>query len=71
MLRWGPQRYQDGAEAIELEHQRRMVSLRTDGLVAILCPILSDTTAGIAIMTVPADEAHNRSWSRTPASWQE
>ncbi|HEX5533907.1 MAG TPA: hypothetical protein VFX33_09225 [Actinomycetales bacterium] len=57
MLRWGPQRYQDGAEAIELEHQRRMVSLRTDGLVAILCPILSDTTAGIAIMTVPADEA--------------
>jgi hypothetical protein len=57
LLRWGPQRYQDGAEAIELEHQRRMVSLRAGGVIAILCPILSDTTAGMAVMTVPAEEA--------------
>ncbi|WP_040743503.1 hypothetical protein [Nocardia tenerifensis] len=59
ILRWGPQRHRDGAEAIELEHQRRMVSLRADGVIAILCPVLSDTTAGIAIMTVPPDEAQH------------
>ena len=40
-LRWAPDRHQDGAEAVELEHQRRMVSLRADGVVAILCPVLS------------------------------
>ncbi|NUR17459.1 MAG: hypothetical protein HOQ13_14290 [Dermatophilaceae bacterium] len=57
VLRWAPDRHQDGAAAIELEHQRRMVSMRADGVVAVLCPVLSDTTAGIAIMTVPADDA--------------
>ncbi|WP_053202457.1 hypothetical protein [Jiangella muralis] len=59
VLRWGPQRHMDGAEAIELEHQRRMVSLRADGVIAILCPIASDTMAGVAIMNVPADEAED------------
>jgi hypothetical protein len=29
----------DGADAIELEHQRRMVSLRAEGVIAILCPV--------------------------------
>ena len=28
LLWWGPERHMDGAAAIELEHQRRMVSLR-------------------------------------------
>lgn len=56
-LRWGPERSRDGADAIELEHQRRMVSLRADGVIAILCPVLSDTVAGVAIMTVPDEEA--------------
>lgn len=56
-LHWAPDRHQDGAEAIELEHQRRMVSLRADGVIAILCPVLSDTVAGVAIMTVPTEEA--------------
>jgi hypothetical protein len=51
-----PQRHQDGAEAIERQHQRRMVSLRADGVIAILCPVLSDTTAGIAVMTVPVEQ---------------
>lgn len=55
--RWGPQRYTDGADAIELEHQRRMVSLRADGVIVVLCPVASDTVAGVAIMTVPAEEA--------------
>ncbi|GAB3879884.1 YciI family protein [Terrabacter terrigena] len=57
VLRWAPGRHQYGAAAIELEHQRRMVSMRADGVVAVLCPVLSDTTAGVAVMTVPVDEA--------------
>ncbi|MEV6562828.1 hypothetical protein AB0M22_44420 [Nocardia sp. NPDC051756] len=57
LLQWGPKRTMDGADAIELEHQRRMVSLRADGIIAVLCPVASDTVAGVAIMTVPAEEA--------------
>ncbi len=57
VLRWGRERYSDGAEATELEHQRRMVSLRADGVIAILCPIASDTLAGVAVMTVPTEQA--------------
>ena len=56
-LRWGPDRFQEGADAIELEHQRRMVALRADGVIAILCPVISDTVAGVAIMTEPPEEA--------------
>ena len=47
-LRWAADRHQDGAEAIELEHQRRMVSLRAEGVIAILCPVISDVVAGVA-----------------------
>ncbi|WP_147944299.1 hypothetical protein [Microbispora sp. CSR-4] len=57
LLQWGPERTMDGADAIELEHQRRMVSLRAEGVIAVLCPVASDTVAGVAIMTVPAGEA--------------
>ena len=57
LLSWGPGRHMDGADAVELEHQRRMVSLRADGVIAILCPVGSDTLAGVAIMTLPAEEA--------------
>jgi hypothetical protein len=57
LLWWGPQRHRDGAEAIELEHQRRMVSLRADGVIVVLCPVGSETLAGVAIMDVPAEEA--------------
>ncbi|NUP28885.1 MAG: hypothetical protein HOQ44_19745 [Nocardia sp.] len=57
ILRWTPQRTMAGADAIELEHQRRMVALRADSVIAVLCPVASDTVAGVAIMTVPADEA--------------
>ncbi|ANZ39629.1 hypothetical protein BBK82_29880 [Lentzea guizhouensis] len=56
LLHWGT-RTVAGADAIELEHQRRMVSLRADGVIAILCPVASDTMAGVAIMTVSAEEA--------------
>jgi hypothetical protein len=57
LLWWGPERNKDGADATEREHQRRMVSLRADGVIAVLCPVGSDTLAGVAIMNVPADEA--------------
>ena len=57
LLWWGPERYKDGADATEREHQRRMVSLRADGVIAILCPVGSDTLSGVAIMDVPPEEA--------------
>jgi hypothetical protein len=56
-LLWWADRQVDGAEAIEREHQRRMVSLRADGVIAVLCPVLSDDLAGAAVMTLPAEEA--------------
>lgn len=57
LLWWGPERHKDGADATEREHQRRMVSLRADGVIAILCPVGSDTLSGVAIMTVPPEKA--------------
>ncbi|NYJ03547.1 hypothetical protein HNR19_004245 [Nocardioides thalensis] len=57
LLSWGPRREQAGADEIERAHQRRMVSLRAAGVIAVLCPVASDTVCGVAIMTVPADEA--------------
>lgn len=57
LLSWGPERHRDGAGAIEQEHQRRMVSLRADGVIAVLCPVGSETLAGVAIMTLPLEEA--------------
>lgn len=62
LLHWGPERTMDGADAIELEHQRRMVSLRAEGVIAILCPVASDTVA--------ACRDHDRAWPRKPRrSW--
>lgn len=57
LLWWGDDRLQDGADAIEAAHQRRMVSLRADGVIAILCPVSSDTLAGTAILDVPPERA--------------
>ena len=36
-----------------------MVSLRADGIIAVLCPVQSDTVAGVAIMTVSPEEARS------------
>jgi hypothetical protein len=58
LLWWAPARYHDGADATERAHQRRMVSLRADGTIAILCPVGSDTLAGVVIMNVTSDEAN-------------
>lgn len=57
LLWWGPKRTTDGADKIEAEHQRRMVSLRAEGTIAILCPATSDKLAGVAVLTVPAEQA--------------
>ena len=57
LMWWGTERHMDGADATELEHQRRLVSLRADGVIAILCPAVSETLAGLAIMTVPLEDA--------------
>jgi hypothetical protein len=57
LLWWDSGRHADGADATEREHQRRMVSLRADGVIAILSPVGSDTLSGLAIMTVPPEEA--------------
>jgi hypothetical protein len=57
LLWWGPERYKDGADATERAHQRRMVSLRADGVISVLCPVGSATLAGVAIMNVPPEEA--------------
>jgi hypothetical protein len=57
LLTWAPDRHQEGAEAIEREHQGRMVSLRAAGTIAVLCPVLSDALAGVAIMTETVDQA--------------
>jgi len=58
LLWWGPKRHMEGAEAIERAHQRRILSLRADGVIAVLCPSAgSDTLAGIAIMNRTPEEA--------------
>ena len=57
LLRWGPARHQDRAEATERAHQRRMVALRAAGVIAILCPVASDTICGVAILNLRPDEA--------------
>lgn len=57
LLRWAPGRHQEGAGATERAHQRRMVSLRAEGTIAVLSPVLSDDVAGIAILTVAVEEA--------------
>lgn len=57
ILRWGPERHREDAASTELEHQRRLVSLRATGEIAVLCPVASDTVCGVIIMTVPPEEA--------------
>lgn len=57
LLWWAEGRFQDGADTIEAAHQRRMVSLRADGVIAILCPVASDELAGAAVLDVPVERA--------------
>lgn len=56
-LSWAPGRHQQGADSIEREHQRRLVSLRAEGAIAVLCPVQSDGVCGVAIMTQTVEQA--------------
>lgn len=50
-------RAEDGADAIIWEHGRRNFALRAAGKLAIVCPILDDSTvAGIGIFTGEPDQ---------------
>jgi len=57
LLWWGDDRFRHGADAIEAAHQRRMASLRADGVIAILCPVASDSLAGAAVLDLPPKRA--------------
>ncbi len=56
VLRWANRDHSEKGE-IEAAHQRRMVELRRDGIIAILCPVASDGICGVAVLTVPIAEA--------------
>jgi hypothetical protein len=57
LLWWADDRFRDGADTIEAAHQRRMVTLRADGVIAVLCPVGSDTLAGMAILDLSPERA--------------
>ena len=57
ILRWGPRRGTSDVAPVEAEHQRRMVQLRADGVIAILCPVASDSVCGVVVMNVTTTEA--------------
>jgi hypothetical protein len=56
ILRWANREHSDEVE-IGAAHQRRMVQLRRDGKISILCPVASDSICGVAILTVPLEDA--------------
>lgn len=56
-LSWAAGRHQEDAGTIEREHQRRMVTLRNEGAIAVLCPVQSDGLCGVAIMAQPVEQA--------------
>ena len=57
LLKATPGRQAAGANAIVWEHGRRNFSLRADGLLSIVCPIVDDSGwAGIGIFNATLDE---------------
>ena len=56
-LTWAAGRHQEDADTIEREHQRRMVTLRAEGTIAVLCPVQSDGLCGVAILTQTPEQA--------------
>ncbi len=52
-----PKRQEPGADAIIWEHARRNMSLRADGVLAIVCPVTDDSEwAGIGIFDASLEE---------------
>ena len=57
VLKAGPRRHDDGADALIWEHGRRNFSLRADGVLAIVCPINDGTDLhGIGIFNATGEE---------------
>ena len=56
VLKPGPNRGMDGVDQIVWEHGRRNFSLRADGVLSIVCPVRSDTLAGIGIFDATIEE---------------
>ena len=57
LLRRTPKRQEPEADAIIREHARRNLSLRADGVLAVVCPVADDSEwAGIGIFDAPAEE---------------
>lgn len=59
ILKAGPNRAMDGADAIVWEHGRRNFGLRAEGKLAIVCPVADGSdVSGVAIFDL--DEARTR-----------
>lgn len=57
LLRRTPKRQEPEAGAIIREHARRNLSLRADGVLAVVCPVADDSEwAGIGIFDASAEE---------------
>jgi hypothetical protein len=57
LLKAGPQKASDAAAGIIWEHGRRNFSLRAEGVLAIVCPVLDESEwSGIGIFDAPPDE---------------
>lgn len=57
LLRATPKRRDPGADAVVWEHGRRNFSLRAEGVLAIVCPIIDDSDwSGVGIFDAPLDE---------------
>jgi hypothetical protein len=57
ILRAGPNRTSEGADAIAWEHGRRNFSLRADGRLAIVCPVTDKgDMVGVSIFNLGPDE---------------
>ncbi|MCL5029174.1 MAG: hypothetical protein M1480_09160, partial [Bacteroidetes bacterium] len=57
ILKHGPNIKMDGVEKIIWEHGRRNFSLRADGLLPIVCPIIDGSNiSGIGIFNATLDE---------------
>ncbi len=57
ILKEGPNRRMEGADKIVWEHGRKNFSLRAEGLLTIVCPVISESEiAGIGIFNADAEK---------------
>ncbi|SNS06824.1 hypothetical protein SAMN05216276_1003189 [Streptosporangium subroseum] len=57
ILKTGPNRQMEGVDGIIWEHGRRNFSLRADGLLSVVLPVMDETeVSGIGIFNLDQDE---------------